>query len=70
MSVLNPWGYVAYAHEPSCNFRKLDPRAKNYMFIRYSKQSKGHVFVGEQEGANVIEFELRDITFVENDWFS
>lgn len=36
--------------------------------IRYSKHSKGYVFLGEQDNGSIIEFESRDATFLENDF--
>ena len=46
----------------------MGPRGKKSIFIRYSEHSKGHVFIGENESGNVIEFESRDATFLENEF--
>jgi transposase InsO family protein len=68
LSFLKPWGCAAIAHESSHKFGKLGPRGKKCIFIRYSEQSKGHVFIHEQENGSITEFESRDVTFLENDF--
>ena len=57
LSFLKPWGCAAYVHNSSHKHEKLGPRGKKSIFIRYSEQSKGYVFIGEQEGGNITEFE-------------
>ena len=44
---LRPWGSAAYVHDPSSKYEKLGQKAKKYIFIRYSENSKGCVFIGE-----------------------
>ena len=41
-------------------------RGKKSIFIRFSKYSKGYVFLGEQANGTVTEFESRDPTFMED----
>lgn len=41
-------------------------RGKKCIFIRYLEQSKGHVFIDEQDSGTVTEFESRDVTFLDN----
>ena len=65
---LKPWCSAAYIHDLSHKYGKLGLRGKKSIFIRYSKHSKGHVFIGENESGNVIEFESRDATFLENEF--
>ena len=55
-------------HNSSPKYGKLGPRGKKIIFIRYSEQSKGYAFIGQQEGGNITEFESRDVTFSENDF--
>ena len=57
LSFLKPWGCAAYVNNSSHKHEKLGPRGKKSIFIRYSEQSKGYVFIGEQEGGNITEFE-------------
>ena len=47
---------------------KLGSRDKNTIFIRYSKHSKGHVFIGKNQSGSIIEFETQDVTFLENEF--
>ena len=68
LSFLKPRGCAAYVHNSSHKYGKLCPRGKKSIFIRYNEQSKIYVFIGEQEGANIIEFESRDVTVLENDF--
>ena len=56
-------GYAAYVHNNSHQYGKLGPRRKKC--IRYSKLFKGFVFVGEEADGRVIEFESRDVVFLE-----
>lgn len=49
LSSLRSWGSAAYIHDSSSKFGKLDPRGKKCIFIRYSDQSKGHVFIGKNK---------------------
>ena len=68
LSNLKPWGYNAYVHDSSHKYGKLGPRDKKSILIRYSEYSKGHVFINENNSGSVIEFESRDITFLENEF--
>ena len=56
-------GCAAYTHVRSHEYGKLGPKKKN-IFIRYSEQSKGYVFISEHESGSVTEFESWDITFL------
>ena len=67
LSFLKPWGCATYVHNSSYKYGKLGLRGRKSIFIRYSEQSKGYVFI-EKEGGNITEFESRDITFLENDF--
>ena len=49
LSVLRPWRYVVYVLNASYPHGKLGVRGKKYIFIRYSKYSKGSVFIGEHD---------------------
>ena len=68
LSVLRPWGCVAYVLKTSHPYGKLSARGKKCVFIRYSEHSKGYVFIGEHDSENLIEFESRDVTFLKNDF--
>ena len=45
---LHPWGCVAYVHNNSHQYGKLGAIRKKCIVIRYSKLSKGFVFVSEE----------------------
>ncbi|KAF7811806.1 uncharacterized protein G2W53_032782 [Senna tora] len=60
LSILRPWGSAVYIHDNSHKYGKLGPRGKTCIFIRYSEQSKGYVFIGENEDGTVTEIESRD----------
>ena len=64
LSILRPCGLVAYIYNDSYRYGKLGPKGKKCIFIRYSKQSKGYVFIGENKDGTVTEVESRDIVFV------
>ena len=66
LSNLKPWGYAACVHDLSYKYRKLALRGKKSIFIRYSKHSKSHIFIDENESGSVTEFESRNVTFLEN----
>jgi hypothetical protein len=68
LSNLRPWGCAAFVHYMSHQHGKLCPCDKKSIFIRYSKYSKGYVFIGEQSSGSVTEFESRDIIFIENEF--
>ena len=55
LSVLRHQGCVAYVHDPFHKHGKLGPIGKNNIFIRYTKQSKGYMFLGEHESWSIIE---------------
>ena len=65
---LKPWSCTAYIHVCLHEYGQLGPRGKKSIFIRYSEQSKGYVFISEHESRGVTEFESRDITFLETDF--
>ena len=57
LSNLKPWGCATYVHDSSHKYRKLGPKGKKSIFIRYSEHSKGHIFIGENKSGSVTEFE-------------
>ena len=57
LSPLRLWDCAAYVHNSSHKYGKLGSRGKKSIFIRYCEQSKGYVFIGEQEDDNITEFE-------------
>ena len=63
---LHPWGYAACIHDTCHKYGKLGPRRKKCIFIRYSKNSKGFVFIGEDFHGRITEIESRDVTFLED----
>ena len=65
---LRPWGFAAFDRDTSHPHRKLGPRGKKCIFIRYSEHSKGYVLIGEQSDGNITEIESRDVTFSESDF--
>ena len=65
---MHPWGCATYVHNNSHQYRKLDPRGKKCIFIRYSELSKGFVFVGEEADRRMTEIESRDVVFLEEDY--
>lgn len=68
LDYLWPWGSMAYVLDSSHKYRKLGPRGKKCIFIRYFDVSKGYVFIGENLSGTVTEFEARDATFLENEF--
>ena len=58
-SNLQPWKLVAYVHNSSHKYGKLAHRGRKCIFIRYSKHSKGYVFIGEHKDGIVIELEYK-----------
>ena len=63
---LHPQGSAVYVHDTFHKFGKLGPRGKNCIFIRYSKNSKGYMFIGEDSNRRLTEIESCNITFLEN----
>ena len=63
---LHPWGSAAYIHDTSQKYGKLGPRGKKCIFIRYSENSKGFVFIGDDFRGRITEIESRDVTFLED----
>ena len=57
LNVMPPWGCAAYVHNLSHEYGKLGPKRKKCIFIRYSKSSKGYIFLGEDINGSVIEIE-------------
>ena len=68
LNILRPWGSAAYFYDTSHKYGKLGPRGKKCIFLRYSSQSKGYVFIGENEDGTVTEIESRDATFIETEF--
>ena len=67
---LRPWGSTGYVHNTSHRYRKLGPRGKKCIFIRYSKHSKGYVLIGEQPNGSMTELESRDVDFTESEFLN
>ena len=65
---MHPWGCATYVHNNSPQYEKLGPTRKKCIFIRYSKLSKGFVFVGEEADERMTEFESQDFIFLEEDY--
>ena len=63
---LHPWGSAAYIHDTSHKYGKLGPRGKKCILIRYSENSKGFVFIGEDFCGRITEIKSRDVTFLED----
>ncbi len=63
---MKPWKCVVFVHNPSYKYGKFDPTERKYIFIRYSKQSKGHIFMSEQDSDMVNEFESQHVIFLGN----
>lgn len=65
MNQLHPWGFAAYILDTSNKFGKLGPRWKKCIFIRYSENSKGYIFIKDFD-ERVTKIEFQDIIFLEN----
>ena len=65
---LRPWGSTGYVYNTSHRYRKLGPRGKKCIFIRYSEHSKGYVLIGEQPDGSMTELESRDVDFIESEF--
>ena len=61
-------GCAVYVYNNSRQYGKLGPRGKKCIFIRYSKLSKGFVFVYGEVDRRVTKFESRDVVFLEEDY--
>ena len=59
---------MAFVHNPSHKYRKLSPKERKCIFIRYNEHSKGYVFIGKYEDGTVIELESQDVTFLKDDY--
>ena len=68
LNIMQPWGCVAYVHNIFHEYGKLGPRGKKCVFIRYSKYSKGYVFLGEDINGSITEIESQDVVFLEEDF--
>ena len=53
LNFMRPWGCASYVHNVSHEYGKLGPKGKKYIFIRYSKSSKGYIFLGEDINRSV-----------------
>lgn len=65
LGYFHPWGCATYIHNTSHEYGKLGHRGKKCIFIRYSKYSKGFVFIGEKTNGRVTAIESRDVIFLE-----
>ena len=68
LKVMRRWGCATYVHNVSHEYGKLDPKGKKCIYIRYSKSSKGYIFLGEDINGSVIEIESRDVVFLKEDF--
>ena len=68
LNIMRPWGCAAYVHNTSHEYGNLGSRGKKCIFMRYSKYSKGYVFLGEDINGSVIEIETRDVVFLKEDF--
>ena len=68
LNIMHPWGCAAYVHNVSHEYGKLGPKGKKCIFIRYSKSSKGYIFLGEDINGSVIEIESPNVIFLEKDF--
>ena len=64
LSVLKPWGWAAYVLDTLHPYGKLGARGKKCIFIRYSKHSKGYMFIGEHNSKSLTEFESQNVMFL------
>lgn len=69
LGYFHPWGCATYIHNTSHEYGKLGHRGKKCIFIRYSKYSKGFVFIGEKTNGRVTAIESRDVIFLEEFFF-
>ena len=46
----------------------MGPRGKKCIFIRYSGQSKGYIFIGKHDDESVTKLESRNVDFLEKDF--
>ena len=53
LSELHPWGCAAYILDSFHKFGQLGPRGKKCIFIIYSTNSKGYVFIGEDNNGRI-----------------
>ena len=63
---LHPWGSAAYIHDTSHKYGKSGPQGKKYIFIQYSENSNGFVFISEDFHGRITKIESRDVTFLED----
>ena len=68
LNYLWPWASTGYVHNTSHRYRKLGPRGKKCIFLRYSEHSKGYVLRGEQPHGSVTELESRDVYSIESEF--
>ena len=59
-------GCATYIHNTSHEYDKLGFRGKKCIFIWYSEDSKGFVFVGEKADGRVTYIKSCDVVFLEN----
>jgi len=68
LKFLRSWGSVAYVHTTSHLNGKLGLRGKKCIFIRYSKHSKGYVFLREHDDGSVMKIKSRDANFLDQEF--
>ena len=61
LNVMPPWGCTTYVHNFSYEYRKLGPKGKKFIFIRYSESSKGYIFLREDINGSLTKIESRDV---------
>lgn len=65
---LKPWDSVGFVQDSFHKYRKLGPREKKCIFIRYIDHFKGYVVIDEQYDGTVYEILLQDVNFIENEF--
>ena len=65
LSYLHLWGCATYIHNNSYEYKKLGHKRKKCIFIRYSKHSKGFVFIGGKTDKRVMKIESCDVVLLE-----
>ena len=59
------FGWIAFAHVPDAQRRKLDKKSEKLCFVGYSKESKGYRLLDEKTSKVIIR---RDVRFNETDF--
>ena len=68
LGYLHQWGCATYIHNNSHQYRKLGPRGKKCIFIKYFEYFKGFVFIGENAHGKMTKIESHNVVFLEKDF--